>query len=161
MKLQKFAFGVVCLCVCSAPSVAEEVKGDLLRYMANIYGKCTKAEVAGTDYVAACHAVVVNALYVNGRTSFVFYLNPRTLVSFGGTKDVRPQPEKYRLEVDSMKIVGDKPSTELQGSGACTMDGALDKGVKIQCEIKSQNADASFSFQGNGEVKWIKRPEGT
>jgi len=145
------------LAVCaevSAQGMAEHAK-----YMVNIFGECIKAELDGKDHLAECTPVVIHVLYQNGRASYLFLLDAKTAISFSGTKDSNPAPDKYRLELDSLNKAGNFPIETYPGSGSCTMDGVLEKGVAIRCEFKGDKISASFALQGNGELKWDKKPE--
>ena len=144
----------------STRSLGEEQLGlDLVRYMVNIYGKCIGAKLAGTVVTSKCQGVVVDVAYLNGRRNLIGMLGEgEMLITFSGTKETNPMPDKYELQLDRVTLASrNRPVEEVAGSGRCTVFGKLSEGLTILCLLKTHSGNYELAFLGNGNVKWEKK----
>jgi hypothetical protein len=144
----------------STQSVAENgLRLDLVTYMRNIYGTCIGAKVSGTVVTPQCQNVVVDIGYPDGRRNLIGMLgNGELLITFSGSKESTPMPDKYELKLDRVTLVSrNQPAKEVPGSGTCTLFDHKSEGLTILCFLKSQSGNYELAFLGNGDVKWEKR----
>jgi hypothetical protein len=136
-------------------SIAQE---NRYKYLAIIKGHCTKLVVAEKDFTASCLPTLHNASYKIGRGSFAAMLsNDQGIVSFSGSKDIKPSQSRYTLYLEKTLLIGKPFGSETEpiykdSTGTCDIFGnTLEEVSTIRCHSKSVDGTiASLEFITDG-----------
>ena len=112
-------------------------------------GRCKTLQISGAS--TTCNGFVY-AHFHNGRTAWNFATHTGAVMLSGG-KDQQPSPERYRLDIDKVRITnpGAKP-IEFRVAGMCesilSTDGVYLRSV--ECRAQGQGTSVIIDFIGDG-----------
>jgi hypothetical protein len=115
-----------------------------IKYMANIKGKCTHAEVNGVDKTAQCKPHVVNVGYNTNRMMFMFVAP--SMITFSGETATLPRYAGPALKVT---VVNVEDVGRLEAKGSCIAEPQTD-GMRFSCSASTVSGpqwSASFVFE--------------
>jgi hypothetical protein len=121
-------------------------------------GRCTELEISGEKF--GCNALMYMRL-ANGRAGFLINREEGPL-SFFGSKDSQPIPERYSLEVDTLHTgFPDGRIKQSAMSGQCTLRLSGDGRVfhKLECTAGNGLDRISLVFEGDGQPVRLIPPQ--
>jgi len=138
-----------CLSAASAP--AGPLPGLKI---AGMEGQCTRLVTRGEDRTAKCDPLLLNNIYDNGRSSFLFFTqNKEAIVSFLGN-DSKAQGDTGTLKVTQVYMTGfdGKPVPhEMGATGSCTYTNPYKGVARVDCKAGSGDNQFEASFVSNGQ----------
>ena len=129
--------------------------GDNLSSRAALEGTCVALVVSGDDVSDRCHNVVLNAVYKDGRSEFIFLARDMATASFSGDEE-KDTPEGATLRVDRVILAtlrNNKPlPITLPANGTCVYSTPDFGRAKVTCSASTVRGDFSGAFVSNGKT---------
>ncbi|MBY0363716.1 MAG: hypothetical protein K2X45_17550 [Phreatobacter sp.] len=141
------------LCLAAVPSLAQSTAPGASGAGALVItagGRCTELEVSGEKFT--CSAIMYMRL-ANGRAGFLINRAEGPL-SFFGSRDSQPIPERYSLEVDTLHTgFPDGRTKQSEIAGRCTLRLSGDGSIfhKLECTAGNGLDQISLIFEGDGQ----------
>ena len=154
-----FAFLVAPLALLSGMSTSVAAQNlDNLASLATMSGKCHKLVIGGADASALCKAMVTNAAYKTGKSSFTFVAGESAIVGFFGA-DSRAEGNKAVLKVEqiTLNLMMGTPSTMAPANGTCTYTNPYAGPSLVQCSAVSGGKTYSATFVSDGRSPEVKQ----
>lgn len=121
-------------------------------------GRCTELEISGEKFT--CSAIMYMRL-ANGRAGFLIN-RPEGPLSFFGSRDSQPIPERYSLEVDTLHTgFPDGRTKQSEIAGRCTLRLSGDGKIfhKLECTAGNGLDQIGLIFEGDGKpVRQMQAP---
>jgi hypothetical protein len=114
-------------------------------------GTCEQLSLAGLDLTRTCKGALVNILYEDGRSSFMFSDGDRSMVSFSGVGQTTHGDAAFQ-PVDHIAIAAN-PGPEVKtedATGSCEFSNAYKGPAFVRCTAKTQSGDFTAVFKTDG-----------
>lgn len=154
--IQRVLGAIACLAavqVGTGPSSAQptqETQTGAGTIVATAGGRCTELEVSGEKFT--CTGIMYMRL-ANGRAGFLI-ARPDGPISFFGSRDSQPIPERYSLEVDTLHTgFPDGRTKQSDIAGRCILRLSADAKLfhKLECTVGNGLDQINLVFEGDGQ----------
>jgi len=127
----------------------------LIKDMAFLKGQCISAKHNDEDFTELCKkGATTNTSYQNGRVAFGFVSDYP--ISFSGTKDSQPSPDRYLLEISQVTTVEAGATKSRSATGSCSISGDITKRATITCDAIAEDKDRYVTvFESVGSTDLI------
>jgi hypothetical protein len=143
----------------AAPAPPPQGVPSSLAALAFMDGSCSRLIVADTDRSAGCEAKLVNDIYRNSRSSFVFLVKDWGLVSFYG-QDSKAVGDSAVLHVDTIIVTlttGTPHPRKMAGTGACSYTNPYKGPSYVTCSARAEGKSYEANFVSNGAPPDVTR----
>ena len=138
-----------------ATSASETLGTPISVYM--MRGVCSRLVFSGRNATDRCVPRVINASYVNGRTSFIFTVGDLAIVSFSGVRvdQVKITSNKVSQPVDSvtLTLLGMGSATHpvtTKAVGSCVYTNPYEGRATVSCSAQTSEGLMLGTFTSNG-----------